>query len=147
MPARRRRQRDMHRLVFQSTSTATSAPTQHVGVTTCTMHFSKVHIYVILWYTCIATVKTSAHRRRQQDMHRHVSQSTSPAGSYMYHFMMHVYRSNGMRGKWRRAGTSNGMFAGTYCNQHRPPTSGSALLFRRTYIFHVCNFVVHLHRY
>ena len=53
--------------------------------------------------------KTSAHRRRQQDMHRHVFQSTSSACSYMCHFMMHVYRSNGTRASGGAPASATGL--------------------------------------
>ena len=54
----------------------------------------------------------------------------------MYHLMRRVYRDGGTKGKFPRAGASNGMFTGTYSNQRRPPSRGPAQHFQGTYMYH-----------
>ena len=66
--------------------------------------------------------------------------------TYMYHFVVHMYRYGGTRRKCRRAGTSNGTCVGTHSNQHRPLVSTPAQQFE-VYKCTGYHFVVHMYRY
>ena len=125
-PARRHQQRDRHRHVFQSASTAT----KFTGIAIRRYRYvSSCGTYVSLWRN---EGQASARWRRQRDMHRPLYQSSWPAswctGRAILLFMhvsfyrtcVSVQRDEGQV-PTRRANKET--FTGKYSNQHRPPTT------------------------
>ena len=118
--ARRHQQRDMHRHVFQSTSTATSTPVQQFKVRKC----------IILWYVCIAMdgrgASNGACSGRYFNQYRHLPSAPAEHVWGIYIYNVNMYRDGGTSGKRRRAGAGNGTCTGTYSNPYRPVTSAPA---------------------